>query len=93
MTNLVQLDLSKNQLMYLPDEFGQLTQLKRLDLLSNRLINLPLSFVNLNKLQWLDLKENPIQDELPDVVGDCLNEKECKTCCINVSIFQNTILS
>ena len=78
--NLVQLDLSKNSLVSLPENFGNLKNLKRLDLYSNNLINLPLSFGDLRLLKWLDLKDNPIQGDLIEIVGNCLDQKECEGC-------------
>ena len=78
--NLVQLDLSKNSLVSLPENFGNLSNLKRLDLYSNNLVNLPLSFGDLELLKWLDLKDNPIQKDLLDIVGNCLDQKECESC-------------
>lgn len=83
--HLVRLDLSKNALIELPREFGNLTLLKRLDLYSNQLCSLPLSCVNLGELRWMDLKNNPLQTLWPDVIGNCLSEEECKQCAVNVS--------
>ena len=80
LVNLEQLDLSKNSLISLPENFGNLKMLRRLDLYSNSLITLPLSFGDLKLLKWLDLKDNPIQKDLYDIVGDCLDQKECEKC-------------
>ncbi|XP_065072151.1 leucine-rich repeat-containing protein 59-like [Rhopilema esculentum] len=77
---LTQLDLSKNDLISLPGMFGQLKNLKRLDLYNNKLVSLPLSFGDLKGLKWLDLKDNPVQTDLPDIVGDCLEPKDCENC-------------
>ncbi|NP_001267856.1 leucine-rich repeat 1 [Hydra vulgaris] len=84
LTHLVQLDLSKNSLSELPEDFGKLFKLKKLDLLNNNISNLPLSFGKLKNLVWLDLKGNPIQEFLPEVVGDCLKPVECQTCAKSV---------
>ena len=84
---MVQLDLSKNSLTELPEDFGDLSRLKKLDLLQNHLSELPLSIHKLKQLQWLDLKENPIQENLPNIVGDCLKPTECQKCARNVSYF------
>jgi len=91
LTNLVQLDLSKNQLTELPADIGSLSRLKKLDLLSNQLKQLPLSFGDLKALQWLDLKSNPIQEQLHEVVGDCLKPAECKTCAVNVLNYMQSL--
>lgn len=85
LTQLTRLDLSKNTLTELPDDFGRLVNLLRLDLYSNKLTEMPVSCVHLKRLKWLDLKENPIQTLLPNVVGDCLSAEECKNCADNVS--------
>lgn len=82
--HLVQLDLSKNALTELPKDFGNLSQMKRLDLYSNQLSSLPVSCVSLRELRWLDLKNNPMQTLLPDIIGNCLKEEECRQCAINV---------
>ncbi len=92
------LDLSKNHLTKLPENFGQLKSLKQLDLFDNRITNLPLSFGELTKLevnshfhlnnflislvlfQYLDLKNNPLDDDLQNQAGKCLNKKECRLC-------------
>lgn len=81
----MRLDLSKNALKELPQEFGNLNQLKELDLYCNQLSSLPLSCVNLENLIWLDLKSNPVQKLWPDVIGNCLSKAECKQCAKNVS--------
>ena len=85
---LVRLDLSKNALKELPQEFGNLNQLKELDLYCNQLSGLPLSCVNLKNLIWLDLKSNPVQKLWPDVIGNCLSKAECKQCAKNVSCYK-----
>lgn len=78
--HLVELDLSNNHLVELPEGFGQLSHLQRLDLLGNKLTMLPLGFWQLKKLRWLDLKSNNLELELANVAGMCLNEQECKNC-------------
>lgn len=82
--NIVDLDLSKNQLTELPESFGELVHLQRLDLFENKLTELPLSFAGLEKLRWLDLKENPLSQGLAKAAGPCLSEPECKQCAKNV---------
>jgi hypothetical protein len=32
----------------------------------------------------LDLKDNPLNTTLKQLAGDCLDEKQCKKCAINV---------
>jgi Leucine-rich repeat (LRR) protein len=56
LTHIVKLNLSKNLLKSLPDNFGELINLKHLDLYNNKIQTLPLSFGNLKKLEWLDVK-------------------------------------
>jgi Leucine rich repeat len=77
LTHIVQLDLSKNQIKFLPDDFGKLTNLRHLDLYNNKIEHLPLSFGNLKKLRYLDLKGNPLKPALLPVVGKCLTNKDC----------------
>ncbi len=76
--------MSKNHLKGLPKNFGRLVNLKHLDLLSNDLEVLPFSFSELKSLQWLDLKNNPLNPQLKQVAGDCLDEAQCKKCAVNV---------
>lgn len=45
---------------------------------------LPLSFGELASLKWLDLKGNPLELELSQAAGDCLDEKGCKMAALNV---------
>jgi len=56
------LDLSYNQIMSLPEEFGSLEKLVHLDLKQNMLGRLPDSFKNLSKLTFLDLSYNHLVD-------------------------------
>ena len=86
LTFIYELDLSKNQLSYLPENFGELSQLQKLDLFGNQLEDLPLSFSNLSRLKWLDLRANRLNPDLVKTAGDCSSEKECNDCAINVSI-------
>ncbi|XP_002738781.1 leucine-rich repeat-containing protein 59-like [Saccoglossus kowalevskii] len=55
------LDLSCNQLTYLPDAFGTLTHLVKIDLSKNAVSDLPPSIGGLVKLQYLDLLGNQLQ--------------------------------
>lgn len=77
MTHLVRLDLSKNKLKFLTEDFCNLVNLRHLDLYSNQLENLPVSFGQLNKLRYLDLKGNPLQPALLKIVGPCLTTTDC----------------
>ena len=80
--------MGKNQLRELPEAFGQLALLQKLDLYSNQLVSLPLGFWQLKKLKWLDLKDNPrLEPGLAKVAGTCVDEKECKECAKEVSVF------
>jgi len=58
------LDLSCNQLTWLPPDFCGLTHIVKLDLSKNQLAELPEDFGNLAKLQHLDLYQNKLR-ELP----------------------------
>ncbi|KAJ8028547.1 Leucine-rich repeat-containing protein 59 [Holothuria leucospilota] len=80
LTRIVRLDLSKNSLSSLPENFGQLVNLNHVDLLGNNLTRLPLSFAELENLKWLDLKNNPLVVPPQKMVGDCLDDKQCKLC-------------
>lgn len=58
--NLIELDLSFNELNYLPTSIGKLTKLKRLNLSGNKISSLPKEFENLTSLEFLDFDSNPI---------------------------------
>lgn len=77
MTQFTRIDLSKNQLKFLPDDFGNLVNLRHLDLYNNQLENLPITFGKLTKLKYLDLKFNPLQLALQKIVGPCITSKDC----------------
>jgi len=47
LTHLIKIDLSKNQLVCLPEEIGQLGNLQHLDLYNNKLKVLPVGFSQL----------------------------------------------
>ncbi|CAF3908302.1 unnamed protein product [Rotaria sp. Silwood2] len=85
------LDLSKNHLTKLPENFGQLKSLKQLDLFDNQITNLPLSFCELTKLEYLDLKNNPLDADLQNQSGKCLNKKECRLCAGKVLQYIETL--
>nr|CAB3263527.1 leucine-rich repeat-containing protein 59-like [Phallusia mammillata] len=91
--HLVKLDLSKNQLQELPEDFGKLEQLQHLDLYHNKLSILPVSFCHLRALKWLDLKDNPLDPGFSKVVGDCLEDKQCKQCAIKVVAAMKAVAS
>lgn len=59
--NLVELDLSFNELKYLPTSIGKLKKLKRLNLSGNKISSLPKEFENLTSLEFLDFDNNPIE--------------------------------
>ena len=59
--NLIELDLSYNELTYLPSSLGKLTKLKKLNLSGNKIVSLPKEFENLISLESLDLDGNPIE--------------------------------
>lgn len=58
--NLVELNLSHNNLTYLPTSIGKLKKLKRLILSGNKINYLPIEFENLVSLEFLDFDNNPI---------------------------------
>ncbi|KAM3250206.1 plant intracellular Ras-group-related LRR protein 4 [Capsicum chacoense] len=60
------------QLEWIPDSLGKLSNLMTLDLSDNRIAVLPTTIGGLSSLQKLDLHGNKIV-ELPDSVGDLLN--------------------
>ncbi|GAB9467706.1 Toll/interleukin receptor [Globisporangium polare] len=62
---LQEMDLSNNQLRFLPESTFQLAQLARLDLSRNQLTELSASVTQLQQLQVLDLSHNRIK-KLPE---------------------------
>ena len=58
--SLGQLDLSRNQLIDLPPDLGQLIFLKQLDLSHNRFSEIPPVLSQLRPLLSLDLRGNPL---------------------------------
>ncbi|CAF1209394.1 unnamed protein product, partial [Didymodactylos carnosus] len=82
--NIHTLDLSKNKLTSLPDNFGLMKSLKQLDLFDNRIRTLPISFCELTNLEYLDLKNNALEEEWNEKAGKCITQKECRECAKNV---------
>lgn len=91
LTQIIKLDLSKNKLKELPDNFGDLTRLKYLDLYKNELQHLPLSFSKLKSLRWLDLKDNPLYPAIKETAGQCLDAKQCLKCAKDIVQFYTTL--
>lgn len=87
LSHLTKLDLSKNQIEELPENFGDLVKLKHLDLYRNNLKHLPLSFSKLKSLKWLDLKDNPLVPGIAEIAGPCLDNKQCQECAKNIVVF------
>ena len=85
LSHIVRLDLSKNKLTELPAKFGNLTRLQHLDLLGNELTTLPVSMARLTNFRWMDIKDNPLDENMAKVVGDCLDEGQCRQSAKNVS--------
>ena len=61
MRNLTVLDVSYNQLAYLPAEIGMLTKLRSLYASNNMLVTLPLEITELHYLSYLDVHRNQIE--------------------------------
>ena len=87
----MKLDLSKNELKELPENFGELSRLKHLDLYKNELQYLPLSFGKLQALKWLDLKDNPLMSLIKETAGQCLDSKQCQDCAKNIVRFYSDL--
>ncbi|XP_028324431.1 leucine-rich repeat-containing protein 18 [Gouania willdenowi] len=76
LTDIEELDLSRNLIEKLPDNFGDFSSLKKLDLHSNKLESLPESIGNLMSLTHLNLSNNRLTSEgLPSSLGSLLNLK------------------
>ncbi|KAI5055562.1 hypothetical protein GOP47_0029083 [Adiantum capillus-veneris] len=71
-TNLISLDLSKNQLKELPCSIGDLDRLEVLDLQSNQLSSLPDAIGFLENLRYLNVSGNMLVN-LPESIGGCRN--------------------
>ncbi|XP_026475056.1 leucine-rich repeat-containing protein 59-like [Ctenocephalides felis] len=88
---LVKLDISQNNLLSLPDNFGALRALRELDLHNNELQHLPLSLSKCTFLKWLDLRNNPLVPSLTERAGPCLDKKQCHSCAKKIVEFLTNI--
>ena len=66
------LDLSREDLEYLPPEIGNLVDLVELDLTGNRLTELPAEIGNLTSLTRLNARNNQLRS-LPPEIGNLTN--------------------
>lgn len=74
LTNVDEMDLSRNQMQKLPPNIGDLSALKSLDLRGNMLEALPESIGNLAELTYLDLSNNRLTSAgLPPTLGSLTN--------------------
>jgi hypothetical protein len=91
---LLVLDLSCNQLKFLPNDIDHLVNLTHLNLFLNKLRCLPPSVGRLTQLQWLNLARNPElfkSSYLKTLAGPMLTEEECRQCAFNVKQWINLI--
>ncbi len=72
LTNLVELDISKNNIYNLPDEIGKLINLEILNLSDSQLTVLPTEIGSLRKLRYLLCGENQIET-IPEEIGQLQN--------------------
>ncbi len=70
--NLQRLDLSGNQIQFIPDAIGNLVNLQRLDLSGNQIQVIPNAIGNLVNLQELNLSVNQIK-VIPNAIGNLVN--------------------
>lgn len=76
LTNVNELDLSRNLIQKLPDNIGNLSSLKWLDVHSNKLESVPESIGNLVGLTHLNLANNRLNSAgLPSTLGSLTNLK------------------
>ncbi|CAG7835710.1 unnamed protein product [Allacma fusca] len=91
---LLVLDLSCNQLTFLPNDIDHLVNLTHLNLFLNKLRCLPPSIGRLTQLQWLNLARNPElfkSSYLKTLAGPMLTEEQCCQCAQNVKKWVNVI--
>src|SRR5690606_13711296 len=72
--NLISLNLSQNQLLFVPDELCQFENLTSLDISNNQLASLPREIQNLAKLKDLRIDGNPL--EIPPEILEKYNEPQ-----------------
>jgi len=72
LTNLTELNLSRNQIAEIPKEIGNLVNLEVLILFDNQIVEIPKEIGNLVNLQILSLNSNKIT-EIPKEIGNLVN--------------------
>ncbi|HAX71152.1 MAG TPA: hypothetical protein DCY14_16175, partial [Anaerolineae bacterium] len=85
LTQLRTLYLHGNQLVKLPESFGDLAQLTWVSLFSNKLVLLPESICQLAKLEYLDLGDNQLT-RIPDLLGQCIQLQD-------IALYSNQIIN
>jgi Leucine-rich repeat (LRR) protein len=76
--SIVSIDISRNRLSYLPEEFANFESLMRLDLSFNSLHRVPGALVWLTKLEHLNMEGNYHLTRLPLEMGNMKNLREFK---------------
>jgi len=72
LTQLISLNISKNEIDQLPSEIGKLVNLKVLNVSFNKLTGLPSEIGNLLSLEELDLAFNKLK-KLPETIGNLIS--------------------
>jgi len=70
MKDLTKLNLARNELQKLPDNFGDMHQLVHLDIHENQLKTLPLSMEKLKNLKYLDISKNPFRAPISTLLNE-----------------------
>jgi Leucine-rich repeat (LRR) protein len=89
-SSLIEIDLSDNQLSFLPSEIGQLTQLQDLNLDNNKLSTLPPEIGQLTQLRKLKLNDNKLST-LPSEIGQLTQLQDLHLYNNKLSIFPSEI--
>ena len=73
------LDLSNNQLQYLPEEIGMMSGLSKLNVMNNQLTDVPVEIANLGRLSQFDYSGNnfsgDVQQKILSLMTGTYNDK------------------